>query len=123
MSSGVPVRVVGLMGCPYPAAEQSSKQSQQYFPVKASKNDEGESFEKADDGGRPHRRLRLLCLQRGARGILGLGRVFRRMDDNNSGDLNLRRICERHPRHGSGYIGRGRGEIVQAVRQRRIRIT
>ncbi|XP_022665745.1 calcyphosin-like protein isoform X1 [Varroa jacobsoni] len=33
-------------------------------------------------------KIRLLCLQRGASGILGLRRMFLRMDDNNSGDLS-----------------------------------
>ncbi|CAG2109153.1 unnamed protein product [Medioppia subpectinata] len=37
----------------------------------------------------PIERLRLRCLQRGASGILGLGKTFRIMDDNQSGDLTL----------------------------------
>jgi len=36
----------------------------------------------------PIEKLRLMCLQRGATGILGLGKAFRVMDDNRSGELS-----------------------------------
>ncbi|XP_013776673.1 calcyphosin-like protein [Limulus polyphemus] len=61
-------------------------------PVTAETRNEKEMIESAKKqfafATDPVEKLKLLCLQRGSSGILGLGRVFRRMDDNGNGDLS-----------------------------------
>ncbi|XP_023325602.1 calcyphosin-like protein isoform X2 [Eurytemora carolleeae] len=37
----------------------------------------------------PIEKLRCLCLSRGNAGIVGIGRMFRRIDDNRSGSLDI----------------------------------
>lgn len=53
----------------------------------------------------PIEKIRCLCLQRGTTGIMALGRQFRIMDDNRSGDLSYEEF-----RNGLNDIGMGGNE-------------
>ncbi|VEN61911.1 unnamed protein product [Callosobruchus maculatus] len=73
------------MSCPQTAtsrqeAEMASKSKRQL--------ESGEAIE-------PIERLRLKCLSRGATGILALGRLFRRMDEDGRKNLNFEEFSTR----------------------------
>lgn len=65
----------------HPASSKSRGQSELINKCQRSLDDE--TVKKTID------KLRLLCLARGVHGIVGLGRTFRRMDDDGNKQLSL----------------------------------